>query len=71
VAVRKSVQRFLGATLLLCTALVSVGLTAPADGPFSISIRPILLRLAIDIDVKFGPRHFHARWSALSDQSTF
>jgi hypothetical protein len=55
------------ATLIACTALVSVGLTAPADGPFSITIRPILVRLAIDVDIKFGPYHFHTCWSALQD----
>ena len=64
---RKHITRLVGAVLIVFTAFVSVGLTAPADGAFSITIRPVLLRLAIDIDVKFGSRHFHAWWSALDD----
>jgi hypothetical protein len=68
VAVRRTVSRLLVATLIVFTALVSVGLTAPADGLFSITIRPVLIRLAIDIDVKMGSSHFHTRWSALPDQ---
>jgi hypothetical protein len=67
VAVRKTVSRLLLATLIVLTAFVSVGLTAPADGLFSISIRPVLIRLALDIDVKFGSTHFHTRWSALPE----
>jgi hypothetical protein len=71
VAVRKTASRLLVAALIVFTAFVSVGLTAPADGVFSISIRTVLIRLAIDVDVKFGSTHFHTRWSALRDQSTF
>ena len=67
-AVRKTVSRLLLAALIVLTAFVSVGLTAPADGLFSISIRPVLIRLALDIDVKLGSMHFHTRWSALPDQ---
>jgi hypothetical protein len=64
--------------LIIFTALVSVGLTAPADGPFSIVITPVFLRLdqiatapsnarvvGIDIDVKIGPAHLHYGWSAV------
>jgi hypothetical protein len=68
VSARRTVSRLLVAMLIVCTALVSVGLTAPADSPFSITIRAVLASLALDIDVKVGPRHFHTRWSALSDQ---
>jgi hypothetical protein len=67
VPLRKRASRLVAATFIACTALVSVGLTAPADGPFAITIRPILVRLAIDIDIKFGPYHFHTCWSALQD----
>jgi hypothetical protein len=70
VAVRKSVSRLLAAVLIVCTALVSVGLTAPVDSPFSITIRAVLANLAIDVDVKIGPRRFHTRWSALPDQTS-
>jgi hypothetical protein len=69
VAVRKTVSRALVATLIVFTALVSVGLTAPRDGVFSITIRTALIRLAIDIDVKIASAHFHTRWSALPDQT--
>jgi hypothetical protein len=82
VALRKRLIRTLMAAVIMFTALVSVGLTAPADGPFSIVITPVLLRLdqiavarsdarvfGLDIDVKIGSRHFHYGWSAVSISS--
>jgi len=64
--------------LVLFTALVSVGLTAPADGPFSIAITPVFFRLdataiaesraralGVDVDVKVGSIHMHFGWSAV------
>ena len=64
--------------LVLFTALVSVGLTAPADAPFSIVITPVFVRLdrtalaesraralGFDVDVKIGSRHMHLGWSAV------
>jgi hypothetical protein len=64
--------------LIMVTALVSVGLTAPADGPFSIAIHPVLFRLdavavaesraralGLDVDVKLGSMHLHFGWSAI------
>lgn len=53
--------------LLACTALVSVGLTAPADSVFSITIRPVVMQLAIECDVRLGPMHFRTRWSAIDE----
>ena len=50
-SLRTRLARFVVATLIAFTALVSVGLTAPADGPFSIAIRPV---------------QFHYEWSAIS-----
>ena len=50
-SLRTRLARFVVATLIAFTALVSVGLTAPADGPFSIAIRPVQL---------------HYEWSAIS-----
>jgi hypothetical protein len=57
---------------------VSVGLTAPADGPFSIVITPVFVRLdrtaiaesraralGFDLDVKIGSMHMHLGWSAV------
>ena len=62
----------------MATALTSVGLTAPADGPFSLRIRPVWLRvdpeaiaesrahaLGLDVDVKLGGLHLHLGWSAI------
>jgi hypothetical protein len=78
VAFRKQIGRAAVGALILVTALVSVGLTASADGPFSIGIRPVFLRLdptgdatsrpralGIDIDVKLGTIHLHMGWSAI------
>jgi hypothetical protein len=78
VALRTRVARTLAGTLILFTALVSVGLTAPPDGPFSIDVRPVFMRLdpaaiaesrahalGLDLDIKFGPLHLHYQWSAI------
>jgi hypothetical protein len=53
--------------LTLVVALVTVGLTAPADALFSIRVRPVFLRLGVDLDLKIGSAHVHASWSALPD----
>jgi len=58
--------------------MVGVGLTAPLDSPFSLRIRPVLLRvdattmaesrasaLGLDIDLRLGSLHFHFEWSAI------
>ena len=76
--VRARLLRTLGATLIALVALLSVGLTAPAESPFTIEIRPVFLRLdpeaiaesrahalALDVHVKFGSRHLRFRWSAI------
>ena len=60
----------LAALLTLIVALVTVGLTASADGPFTIAIQPVFLRLGVDLDVKIGSMHVHATWSALPEPST-
>ncbi len=73
-AVRSARQAVL-ILVAMFTALVAVGLTAPPDGPFSISVRPIFLRidpsssgqprpraLGLDIDVKCGSMHMHTGW---------
>jgi len=64
--------------MILFTALVSVGMTAPADGPFTIDVHPIFMRLdaasiaesrahalGLNVDVKFGTMHLHYTWSAI------
>jgi len=47
------------------TALVAVGLTAPADAAFSIVVRPVFVTLGIDVDVRIASRHLHFSWSAI------
>jgi hypothetical protein len=58
------------ATLIVFTALVAVGVTAPADAPFAIAIRPVFMTLGLDIDVKVWSVHLHFAWSALPSAST-
>lgn len=70
-SLRQLAWRTIAGTLLACTAFASVGLTAPANGLFSIRIRPVLINLAVDVDVKLGTTHFHTHWSALPDGTRF
>ena len=63
--VRKSLVNGLAAALILMIAVVTVGLTASSDSPFSIAVKPVLVRLGLDLDVKVGSLHLHASWSAL------
>ena len=65
VAVRQPLVRALGAALVFAIALITVGLSAAADGPFSIAVRPVFVRLGIDVNIKLGSLHLHANWSAL------
>ena len=58
------------ATAILALATVAVGLTAGADGPFSIAVRPSFLHLGLDLDIKLGSMHLHAHWSALPGPET-
>jgi hypothetical protein len=64
--------------MIALVALLSVGLTAPADGPFTIDVRPAFLSLdpesiaesrahaiGLDVDVKFGSLHLHYKWTAI------
>lgn len=66
---RQGVSRIAAAIVIACTALASVGLTAPVDSAFSIRIRPVLIRLAVEVDVRFGSMHLHTRWSALPESA--
>jgi hypothetical protein len=65
-------------TAILVAATIGVGLTAPADGPFTIEVRPVFLRLdagetaasrptalGLDVDVTLGSLHLHFGWSAI------
>ena len=66
-SLRQMVWRGTATVLLTATAFASVGLTAPADSLFTISVRRALVNLSVDVDVKVGTKHFHTRWSALPD----
>lgn len=70
-SLRQTIWRAFATVLLAGTAFASVGLTAPAESLFTIRIHPVLINLAVDVDVKVGMRHFHRRWSALPDASRF
>jgi hypothetical protein len=79
VTIRKRLARTAAGTLILLAALISAGLTAPADGPFTIDIKPVFLRLdassldqsragalGFDIDIRIATVHLHFAWSAVS-----
>jgi len=78
VTLRKRLARIFTGVAIMATALASVGLTASSDGPFSLRIRPVLLRvdpdaiaesrahaLGVDVDLKVGGLHMHMGWSAI------
>jgi hypothetical protein len=78
VPLRRWLARTVTTILVIFTALVSVGLTAPADGPFSIVITPVFVRLdgaaiaesraralGFDVDIKIGSLRMHMGWSAV------
>jgi hypothetical protein len=76
VTFRKRLARTAAGTLILIVALISVGLTAPADSPFTIDVKPVFLRLdpaasanssalGLDIDIRIGGLHFHYAWTAV------
>jgi len=78
VSVRTRLLRTLVATLIALIALISVGLSAPADGVFQIGLHPAFFRLdpesvaearahvfALDVDVTLGELHLHFQWSAI------
>jgi hypothetical protein len=78
VSLRTRLGRTLVGTLIVFAALVSVGITAPADGPFTIGVRPAFLRLdaealaesrahalGLEVDIKLGTMHLHFQWSAI------
>lgn len=77
-SIRKRLARTVAGTLILVAALISVGLTAPADGPFTIDVKPVFLRLdaaalaesrasalGLDVDIRIGTIHLHFAWSAV------
>ena len=65
VPLRFRLAQALLALVIGSTALVAVGLTAPADAPFSIVVRPVFVSLGVDVDVKVWSMHLHFTWSAI------
>jgi hypothetical protein len=63
VSLRAWFARTVVAVMILFSALVSVGLTAPADAPFAIRVRAIFLGL--EVDIKVGTAHAGFSWSAI------
>jgi hypothetical protein len=74
----RSLRQWLLVVLVVSTAFMAVGLSAPANGPFSIAIQPVLWRvdaaaiaesrasaLGVDVDVRLGAMHVHVSWSVL------
>ena len=77
-SLRRRLVRTIVGTMIALAALVSVGLTAPADGPFTIDLQPAFFRLdpeavaesrahalGLDVDIKLGTVHLHYKWSAI------
>ena len=75
---RTRLARTAAATTIAVAALISVGLTAPADSPFTIDVQPMFLRIdpvaiaesrahafGLKVDVKVGALHLHFKWSAI------
>jgi hypothetical protein len=78
VTIRRRLARTAAGTLIVLAALISVGITAPPDGPFTIDVKPVFLRLdptalaesrasalGLDVDIKIGAVHLHFAWSAV------
>jgi hypothetical protein len=65
VPTRQHVVKTFVAAVIIAVAVVTVGLTASTESPFSISVHTAFLRLGIDLDVKLGSFHLRASWSAL------
>jgi hypothetical protein len=78
VSLRTRLARTIVGTLIALAAFVSVGLTAPADGPFTIGLHPVFFQLdpeavaesrahalGLDVDIKLGTVHLHFKWSGI------
>ena len=78
-SLRRRLARVLLTALVIFTAALSVGITSPADGVFTIDIHPVFLQmdpvaiaesraraLGLDVDIKLGSMHLHFGWTAVS-----
>jgi hypothetical protein len=70
VPLRTRIAKTLVATAIVFGSLVAVGITAPAEAPFTISFRPMLANIGFDVDVKVWRVHVHFAWSAIRSTST-
>jgi hypothetical protein len=61
VPLRSRFARTVAGTLIVLAALVSVGLTAPADAPFRIGVHAVFFGL--DVEIRLGAQHWHLDWS--------
>ena len=69
VPLRKRLAKALIATVIVFSSLVAVGMTAPAEAPFTISLRPVFATLGFNLDIKVWTVHVHFTWSALPTAS--
>ena len=76
-AVRRATSRALLAALAFACAIVAIGVTAPPEAPFAISVHPVLLRIddserpprphafSLDVDVRLWSIHLHVGWGGI------
>jgi len=69
VPLRSRVANALVVTLIVFSSLVAVGMTAPAEAPFTISLRPVFATLGFNVDIKIWTVHVHFTWSAIPTAS--
>src|SRR5262249_33996515 len=69
VPLRKRLAKTAVATLIVFSSLVAVGMTAPAEAPFTITLRPMFATLGLNVDIKVWTVHVHFTWSALPTAS--
>ena len=69
VPLRKRLAKTLIAVVIVFSSLVAVGMTAPAEAPFTISLRPVFATLGFNLDIKVWTVHVHFTWSALPTAS--
>jgi hypothetical protein len=70
VPLRTRIARALVATAIVFGSIVAVGVTAPAEAPFTITFRPVLANIGFDIDVKVWRVHVSFAWSAIPSTAT-
>ena len=69
VPLRKRLAKALIVMVIVFSSLVAVGITAPAEAPFTISLRPVFATLGFNLDIKVWTVHVHFTWSAIPTAS--